>query len=111
MRISDQEKEQILRLIAEGENLNLHDLEALYRWIDDSHEALGFNPLHKQRFDDYCRSSCDSNSTRIYVGVWMLRLALEEASSEMSDHRDHFTSSESAPYLPRKGSSGSPRKR
>ena len=31
MRISDREIEQILRLIAEGENLNLWDLEAFYR--------------------------------------------------------------------------------
>jgi hypothetical protein len=84
--ISDPEKEQILRLIAEGENLDLQDLEALYRWIDDAHEALGFHSVHKQRFDEYCRSSSDSNSARIYLGVWMLRLALEEASSESSDH-------------------------
>jgi hypothetical protein len=81
VRLSDEEKDHILRLIDEGETLDVHDLEALYRWIDASYEALGFYPLHKQRFDQYCRSSADTYAARIYVGLWMLRLALDEASS------------------------------
>jgi hypothetical protein len=80
VRISDQKKEQILRLIAEGEHLDVQDLEAFYRWIDNSYEGLEFHPLYKQRFEEYCRSSRDSPCARIYVGVWMLRLALRDAS-------------------------------
>jgi hypothetical protein len=78
--MSNQQNEQILRLITEGEALNLGDPEAMHRWIDDSHEALGFKPLHKHRFDKFCRSSADGYAARIYVGVWMLRLALAESS-------------------------------
>lgn len=81
MRIPDRKAEQILRLIAEGRGLNPTDQEAFCRWVHDSYEALGFDPFRQRRFDEYCRSSSDSNSARIYVGVWMLRLALEEALS------------------------------
>jgi hypothetical protein len=90
VRISEEKKEQLLRLVAEGEKLDPGDLEALYRWINDAYVALGFHPFHKQRFDEYCRTSSDSNSTRIYVGVWMLRLALQEASS-FGGHRNRLT--------------------
>jgi hypothetical protein len=97
VKISDQKREQISRLITEGENLNLQDLEALYRWIDDSYEALEFSPIHRRRFDDYCRSSFDSNSARTYVGVWMLRLALEEASPYSKDHKNYLASCTNVP--------------
>jgi hypothetical protein len=90
VRISDQQKEEILRLIAEGEHLDLQDLVALYRWMDDSQEALEFYPLRKRQFEQYCRGSCDSNSTRVYVGMWILRLALQEALLERSYHRKSF---------------------
>lgn len=93
MRIFDQKKEQIAKLIAEGENLNLQDFEAIYRWIDESYEALEFHPLHKRRFDEYCRSSSDSRSARIYVGVWMLRMALEDSSLYSRDYQSHLPSS------------------
>jgi len=90
VRISHEEKDQLLRLIAEGENLDIDDLEALYRWIDDSHEALAFHPLQKQRFDEYCRLSPNSNFARTYMGVWILRFALEEASLQNSDRPNHI---------------------
>jgi hypothetical protein len=76
VRIPDQKTKPILRLIVEGQNLDPTDLEAFYRWAHDSYEALRFDPLQQQRFDEYCRSSCDSASVRVYVGVWMLKLAL-----------------------------------
>ena len=90
MRISDAKKRQIMNLIAEGENLNVLDLEAFYRWVDDAYEALGFDPLQKERFDEYCRSSSDSHCARVFVGVWMLRLALEDASAHGKEHRKPF---------------------
>jgi hypothetical protein len=85
--ISDAHRAQITNLIAEGENLNVLDLEAFYRWVDDAYEALGFDPLQKERFDEYCRSSSDLFSARVLVGVWMLRLALEDASAHGKEQR------------------------
>jgi len=110
VRISDQDKQKILSQISEGENLDLHDMEALYRWMADSHEALQFNPLHRKRFEEYCRSSCDSNSARVYVGIWILRLALAEASSVYTDRADIFAATEDAPGFLWRGSSESGRK-
>jgi hypothetical protein len=89
VRISDANKAQIVNLIAEGESLNLGDLEAFYRWVDNAYEALRFDPLQANRFDEYCRSSSDFNS-RLFVGVWMLRLALEDASERGKEHRKPF---------------------
>jgi hypothetical protein len=113
VRITDQKREQISRLIVEGETLSPLDLdlEAFYRWAHVSREALGFHPLQQQRFDQYCSSSCDSYSIRVYVGLWILRLALGEASSDSKDYQNHLTSSKSILNLPRKGSSGPGRKR
>jgi len=82
MRISEQDETKIIRLIAEGESLNPHDLEAFYRWVQASYEALEFNPLRQEMFDEYCRSCWDSNSVRLYKGMWMLELALK---GELSD--------------------------
>jgi hypothetical protein len=76
MRISEQSKTKIQRLIDEGEGLDPFDLEAFYRWTQNSYEALSFHPLQQQRFDKYCRGSSDSKSMRIYVGLWMLKQAL-----------------------------------
>lgn len=78
VRISDEKKKQIIRLIKQGESLTIQDSQAFQNWMRDSHEALEFHPLQKERFDRYCRFSCDSDSTRLYVGVWMLRLAVED---------------------------------
>lgn len=74
--ISAKQRAQILELIARGENLNVRDLEAFYHWIDDSYKALKFHALQQQRFEEYCRSSSDSDFMRIFIGVWILRLAL-----------------------------------
>jgi hypothetical protein len=87
VKISDREKKHISKLITEGEKLNPLDLEDFYRWLHASYEALGFNPLQQQRFEDYCRSSCDSNSMRVYIGAWILKLALREASFFDKDYR------------------------
>jgi hypothetical protein len=76
MKISEQAKKQIQKLIDEGEGLDPFNLEAFYRWTQDSYEALGFHPLQQQRFDKYCRGSCDSKSMRLYVGLWTLKQAL-----------------------------------
>jgi hypothetical protein len=110
VRIPDREIEQILRLIAEGESLNLRDLEAFYRWVDDSYNALGFHPLQQQRFDEYCRSSSDTTPTRIYAGVWMLRLALGEAPSGNRSCQNSLASNKTVSHLSRKGSSRSRRR-
>ena len=76
MTIPVQKKNRIRRLIAEGENLDPMDLEIFYRWVHTSYEALGFLPAVQQRFDKYCRSSCDSNTMRVYVGLWILKSSL-----------------------------------
>ena len=76
MAISQQNKTQIIRLIAEGECLNLHDLEEFYSWMEVSYEALKLNPRLRNRFDEHCRSSCDSTSLRVCAGVLILRDAV-----------------------------------
>jgi len=76
MTVSDRKREQIFGLITEGENLDPVNLDLFYRWVQTSHEALGFHPSHQRRFDDCCRSSCDSIFMRIYLGVWILRLSV-----------------------------------
>jgi hypothetical protein len=90
VRISDAKKGQIMNLIVEGENLNLDDLEAFYRWVDDAYEVLQFDPPLQQRFDQFCRSSSRSSFTRVCFGVWALSLALEDPSSYSKDHREPF---------------------
>ena len=78
VKISRANRERIFKLIGEAETLDLLDLEAFYRWVNDSYEVLEFDPLHQQRFNEYCRSSCDSNLMRVFIGVWILKLALGE---------------------------------
>jgi hypothetical protein len=90
VRISDAQEGQIMNLKAEGENLNLDDLEAFYRWVDNAYEVLEFDPLLQQRFDQFCRSSSRSNFTRVCFGVWALSLALEDPSSYSKDHWEPF---------------------
>ncbi len=82
MRIPEQAKTKIIRLIAEGECLNPYDLEGFYRWMQASYEALEPDPLQQKRFDEYCRSSYDSISMRLYKGVWMLKQALCEDAQD-----------------------------
>jgi len=88
MRIPDHKREQISRLVAQGENLDPLDMEVFYRWINSSYKALGFHPSRQRTFDEYCRSSSDSNPMRVYVGVWILKLSLGESSSYSGDSQD-----------------------
>ncbi len=76
MAISHQNKRQIIKLIAEGECLNIYDLEEFYSWMEASYEALKLNPRVRERFDEYCRSSRDSTPLRVCAGVLMLKDAL-----------------------------------
>lgn len=106
MKISDQKRKQISRLIAEGERLDPLDIEVFYRWTHDSYEALGFDPVQQHRFDEYCRSSHDSNFMRVYIGVWMLRLALVETWQDSKDYQDRISSSDNVVYLATKAGTG-----
>jgi hypothetical protein len=76
VKISRRNRNRIFRLIAEGEALSPLDLVAFYRWANDSYKALELDPLKQQRFDKYCRSSCESNLMRVSIGIWILKLAL-----------------------------------
>jgi len=83
MRISEQAKSHILQLIDEGGSLNHFDSEALYRWSQASYEALQFDRVQQQRFDEYCRSSCGlRSSTRLNFGVRMLKQVIYKAVPE-----------------------------
>jgi len=82
MSISEQAKTHLIGLIYEGETLDAFDLEGFYRWMEASYEALVFDPLQQERFDEYCRSAYDSNSMRLFVGVWMLKQALYKEEPE-----------------------------
>jgi hypothetical protein len=75
MTISEQAYAEIIQLIQEGETLDASDLEAFYRWIESSYEALEFDPLQQERFDDYCRSGGYA-SMRLYTGVRLLKQLL-----------------------------------
>jgi hypothetical protein len=90
LKICDRKAEEISRLIAQGENLDLRELEIFYQWIENSYEALEFDPLLQQRFDEFCRSSSGSIFTRACLGVWMLSLAIEDPSSYSKDHQAPF---------------------
>jgi hypothetical protein len=111
MTISDQAKSQVIRLIDEGESLNPFDLESFYNWVEASHEVLEFHVVQQRRFDEYCRASYDSPSMRLFVGVWILKLALEEASPVGSSCLNSLASTKSVPHLPRKRSAGPRRRR
>ena len=81
MRISEQAETQLLRLIDEGDSLDVFDLEAFHRWMQATYEALQSDRVQQQRFDEYCRSSCGFTSLlRLRCGVCMLRQALYKAA-------------------------------
>ena len=84
MKMSEQANAEIIGLIAEGECLDPNDLEGFYRWVQASYEALELDPFHQERFDEYCRSSYDSTSMRLYVGLWMLKLSLIGADGPLN---------------------------
>jgi hypothetical protein len=111
MTISEQDIAQVIRLIDEGERLNPFDLEAFYAWVEAAYEALKFHPVQKQRFDEYCRSSCDSPSMRRFVGLWMLKLALDEVSAGSRGCQDPLASNKSMPPPPGSSTAGSRRRR
>jgi hypothetical protein len=111
LRICDRKEEEISRLIAEGENLDLRELEIFGQWTENSYEALEFDPVLQQGFDEYCRSSSRSIFTRACLGVWMLRLAIEDPSSYRTDHRALLNKGALLPNLPRTLGSESRRKR
>ena len=81
MSISEQAKTHLIELIYEGETLDAFDLEAFYSWVEASYEALVFDPVQQERFAEYCGSSCDSASMRLF-GVWMLKQALYKDTPE-----------------------------
>ena len=110
MTISEQAISQLIRLIDEGEALNPFDLVAFYGWLEASYEALEFHPVQQRRFDEYCRSSHDSPSMRRFLGVWMLKLALDEVSPGSRGCQNPLASNKTVSHLSRKGSSGSRRK-
>jgi hypothetical protein len=85
MGIAEQTRTQIIRLIYEGESLDPDDLESFYGWMQASYEALGFHEVQQERFEHYCRSSYDSTSMRLYVGVWMLKQSLIGADGVLNE--------------------------
>ncbi len=76
MRISEQARLQLVRLIDETRGLDPLDPENFNTWVQASYEALEFDAGQQQRFDEYCRSSDDSPDMRLLVGTWMLRRSL-----------------------------------
>ncbi len=79
MRIPTQTKTLILRLIEEGSSLHPSDLEALQRWMQSVYEALQFDSVQQQIFDEHCRSSSAvRRSMRLSCGVSMLKQLLHK---------------------------------
>ena len=69
-------RRQMIELIDKASGLDRVDLESFNRWAQASYEALEFDPLQQQRFDEHCRSSGDTTSMRLFLGVWILRQSL-----------------------------------
>jgi hypothetical protein len=76
MSISEQAKTQIIRLVDEGQRLDPLHLDEVDRWAQASYEALGFDPLHQAKFDEYCCSPWGPTCMRVQLGVWMLKQPL-----------------------------------
>jgi hypothetical protein len=83
MKMSEQANAEIIGLIDEGEYLDSYDLEAFYRWVQASYEALELDPLHQEMFDEYCRSSRDCTFVRLHKGVWILKQSLLAADNAL----------------------------
>ena len=75
MKIPAQTRTQTLGLIDEGSSVDPSDLEVLHRWMQATYETLHFNSVQQRRFDEYCRSCCDSTSVRLYKGLMILEHA------------------------------------
>ncbi len=82
MRISRQSIRKLSKLIDQGKSLDPVDSESFHRWAQAAYEALKFDPLLQQRFDEYCRSSLDSVSMRLFVGVRILEQSLQKNYAE-----------------------------
>ena len=83
MRISNQGKTRILRLIDEGYSLDHCDAGAFHLWSQASYDALKFDSVQQQRFDEYCRSSAGLTAgVRRNVGVRILEQVICKAASE-----------------------------
>lgn len=80
MIFPEEKKQELHKLIREGETLDIGDLQQFYRWVHNSYDALRFHPTRQLGFDQCCRSSIDSFSMRVYIGLWMLKLTLDEMS-------------------------------
>ncbi len=79
MRIPAQTKTQILRLIDEGSSLHPSDSGAVHRWMQAAYEALQFDSVQQQIFDEHCRSSgAVRRSMRLSCGVSMLKQLLHK---------------------------------
>ncbi len=79
MRIPAQTKMQILRLIDEGTSLHQYDLEGFNQWMQAAYEALQFDSVQQQIFDEHCRSSrAVRRSMRLSCGVSMLKQLLHK---------------------------------
>ncbi len=79
MRIPAQTQTQILQLIDEGSSLHPSDLEAFNRWMQAAYEALQFDSVQQQIFDEHCRSSCTATrSMRLRCGVSILKQELHK---------------------------------
>ena len=77
MKIPEQTRIHLLRLIDEGTSLHPSDSEALQRWLEATHEVLQFDSVQQQRFTEYCLSSSGFTSgKRLRYGVSMLKQAL-----------------------------------
>ncbi len=85
MSISEQAKTQIIRLVAEGTRLDPLDLDEVDRWAQASYEALGFNPVHQAKFDEYCCSPWGPTCMRVQLGVWMLKQPLLAADGALGE--------------------------
>ncbi len=80
--ITSQKREQILGLIAEGEELiQAANLSTFYKWIQESYETLEFHPTQQRQFDECCRSFNEYDFiVRALRGLWTLRAVLKELS-------------------------------
>jgi hypothetical protein len=83
--IPEHTKSEIIWLIDQVQSLDLLDAHQVDRWIRASYEALGFNPVHQAKFDEYCCSSWGPGSMRVSLGVWMLKQPLLAQNSALGE--------------------------
>ncbi len=76
MSIPEQVKSRITRLIQQGESLEPLDSDQVDHWARASYEALTFSPVQQAKFGEYCCPPWGPTSTRVCLGVWMLKQPL-----------------------------------